>query len=291
MMVALPQTTRFGAVKVSLYTLRRLWRDLDAELQEQRKIEQHNADIHLKSGEKDEGLDAAFRVACIVTRSDNHSDVLYHEDELVQPPEGVTISFVLFTNILAFKEAMNGIEPHHHFEVLLDFTQPRLLDSSVPQSDPTPNPSGLLISGSRAGWRAGIESAVRKHIKERNRVWSWFHGQFIYDLFLVVFGMPFALYACWRLAPLVDGLFGGLSPVVTGGAFVYIGFCSIWLYRLVFSYARWAWPKVELAEQSTPSKTHRRILTWVVVFVATAMVSNLLDVPFVGALAGAIFGR
>ncbi|QIO58867.1 hypothetical protein [Rhizobium leguminosarum] len=290
-MVALPQTTRFGSVKVTLDQLKRLWRDLDSEVQEQRKIEQHNADVHIKAGETDAALDATFRVACIVTRSDNHRDIFYTDDELVLPPEGTLISFVVFTNVIPYKEAMNGAEPYHQFEVLLDFTQPGLLDASTQLSEPTANPSGFLIGGSRSGWRAGIESAVKKRIKERNRLWSWFHLQFIYDLFLLLLGMPFALYLCWRLAPAVDRLFGGASPVVIGGAYVYIGFVSIWLYRVAFSYTRWAFPKVELADQNNPSKKHRFVIGGLLLFIVGSVVGNFLDVPLLRSIGSSLVTR
>jgi hypothetical protein len=158
-------------------------------------------------------------------------------------------------------------------------------------SDPTPNPSALLIGGERDGWRAGIESAVKKYVKERNRLWSWFHGQFVYDLFLFLVGIPFALYACWRVAPLIDTVFAGINAVVIGGAYIYVGFCAIWLYRLAFSYARWAWPKIELVEQSMPSKRHRLILIAVAVFVSAAVITNQLDLPFIGKIGGVLFNR
>ncbi len=290
-MVALPQTTRFGSVKVTLGSLILLWRELISEVKEQRKIEEHNAKVHLADGETHDGLDACFRVACVISRSDNHRDVIYAEDELVLPPEGTLISTIIFTNILPYKEVMGGADPYHQFEVLLDFTQPRPLDSSIQLSEPTPNPSGFLIGGDRKGWRAGIESAVRRHIKERNRLWSGFHGQFVYDLFLLLLGMPFALYACWRLAPLVDRLFGGSNSVVIGGAYVYIGFCSIWIYRLVFSYARWAFPKVELVGQSSASKIHRGVISITLAFICTSVLANALDWPLIGSVGRILFTR
>lgn len=287
-MVALPQTTRFGSVKISLEAVKSLWRTLDKEVQEQRKIEQHNANINPDI--EDEGIDRMFRVACVVNRSDGHRDIFYDPSELIKPPEDAFISTILLTNILSFQQETN-VQPLHQFEVLLDFTQPRLLDSSTPLSDPTPNPSGLLIGGERVGWRAGIESAVKKYVKERNRLWSWFHGQFVYDLFLFLIGIPFALYVCWRLAPLIDRVFAGINTVVIGGAYIYVGFCAIWLYRLAFSYARWAWPKIELAEQSMPSKRHRVILIAAVAFVSTAVIANQLDLPFIGKIGGILFTR
>ncbi|MCZ7853945.1 hypothetical protein [Agrobacterium salinitolerans] len=290
-MAALPIRVQFGSVKITLSAVRRLWLDLNAEVQEQRKIEQHDANVHIPVGESSPELDEAYRVACIVNYSDNAREIFYSTDELSTPHEGAQISQIILTNILPYRQRMNGGEPFHQFEILLDFTTPSLVEVSASHSEPTANASGFHLGGNRSGWRAGIDSAVRKHIKERNRLWTWFHGRFTYDLFLAVIGLPFALYACWRLAPLVEKVFSGMNSVVVGGAYIYIAFCSLWLYRIAFAYVRWAFPKVELVDQATPSKTHRTILGGVGVFVISTFTASVLDIPFIGQIAGIFLTR
>ncbi len=290
-MTALPIRIQFGSVKISLGAVRRLWVDLNSEVQEQRKIEQHNANLHIPVGESSVELDQTFRVACIVTYTDKRQDVFYNVEELSTPHEGAEISHISLTNILPYRQMMNGSDPFHQFEILLDFTSPSIAEVSASNAEATTNASALLLGGSRAGWRAGIESAVRKHIKERTSLWSWFHGRFAYDLSLAVIGGPFALFACWRLSSFVEYLFGGMNPVVAGGAYIYIAFCSLWLYRIAFAYVRWAFPKVELVEQASPSKKHRTNLWLLGGFFVSTVVASVLDVPFIGEVGKAIIGK
>ncbi|GGE08969.1 hypothetical protein GCM10008012_59790 [Rhizobium anhuiense] len=49
-----------------------------------------------------------------------------------------------------------------------------------------------------------------------------------------------------------------------GAAYLYIGFCAIWIYRILFSYAKWAFPLVEISEQRTKPLKHRA-LWWLIV--------------------------
>ncbi len=289
-MGALPSRRKFGSVKITLGAVHRLWIDLNAEVQEQRKIDQHDANVHIPAGESSPDLDETFRVACVVTYSDNRQEVFYNTSELSAPPEGTVISHIVLTNILPYRQKMNGQDPFHQFEILFEFRSPSLAEVSASHAEPTANASGLHIGGVRAGWRAGIESAVTKNVRERSSLWTMFHGRFTYDLFLAAVGMPFALFACWRVSPLIEKLFGGMNPVVAGGAYIYVGYCSLWLYRIAFAYVRWAFPKVELVEQATPQKRHRKILAAVATFIASAIIASALNVPFLGQIGSAIVG-
>ena len=172
------------------------------------------------------------------------------------------ISQIYLSNITPYRLETKGVKPENNFELIFDFQFPPLLDASTPVSHPTPNSSSLSIEGSRSSWRAGVEKIVLSHIRSKKPLRNWFHGNLIYDLFLMLLGLPLALYGCWMMSGTITRIFG-FSTFLTGAAYLYVGFAGIWVYRLLFSYSRWAFPKVELRDQATWPKAHRAFL-WLI---------------------------
>ncbi|WP_127431531.1 hypothetical protein [Rhizobium anhuiense] len=258
-----------GSAAVTLPGIRRMWRDLNALVAEQGEIElsrlvrQEGHSLEEFEAYKQNARNNVFRILGTV---EFENDVAIHDvdPEIVNiDPDGPLIRFIYMSHITPYQQSI-GVKPEHAFEVILDFRQPPLLDASSVISAPTPNATKVAVSGSRDAWQAGVTQAVIRNIARRRPVRTWFHGSFIYDLFLVLIGLPLALYACWFFAPFVNGALSQAGPVVIGAAYLYIGFCAIWIYRILFSYAKWAFPLVEISEQRTKPLKHRA-LWWLIV--------------------------
>lgn len=172
------------------------------------------------------------------------------------------MSLVFMTNTSAFLAAAN-VQPTNKFSLWLDFSQPPLLDANTFVSGPTPNGSGLKIEGDRPGWMAGIEKTVVERIDKRHNFRKALHGHFVYDYGMLAFGAPFSLYLCWLSMDFVQ-INSSSWPILQAAAFVYIFFVGLWIYRVLFSYLRWAYPIAELKEQLSRPRKHR-IFWWGIV--------------------------
>ena len=68
---------------------------------------------------------------------------------------------------------------------------------------------------------------------------NFVHAAFVYDVGLLVFGIPLGLYLCWRLSDFIGLQLGTRSPFLSGVGYVYLMLVGISLYRILFGYTRW----------------------------------------------------
>lgn len=282
---------KLGSFMISAQTVKDLWRDLSGLVREQGEIE-IAALVKADDATEEEFIahkeflrNEVFQIVGTV-EFDNGS--IHSRDlEIVKQEDGQFIRTIYLSNIVPYRNR-TGVDPEHSFSLLLDFRMPRLLDADTAISSPTPNNTSFTISGSRPAWRAGVENSVVRRIKSRRPLRGWFHGSFVYDLFLMVCGVPAALYACWYFSGFIARNFS-FNGVVQAGAHIYIALLAIWTYRLMFSYARWAFPKVELIDQATLPKRHRRIW-WILVAAFVVQVFWVTLEPYIS-LGPLILGR
>lgn len=206
---------------------------------------------------KKEVREGAFRVTVSVYREDGSHTYGSSEDLFDFSGKAPFVSQIYMTNRTAF-QGMANTNPKNSFDLTLDFSQPPLLDAKSIVSSPTPNISNLIISGEREGWLSGVEGTVINQIDKRHTIRSVFHGPFIYDYGLILFGIPFSLYICWLSADFIDGQLSAKNQILGGAAYIYIVLGSVWAYRILFGYTKWAFPLVELTEQQNRPKKHRR---------------------------------
>ena len=106
---------------------------------------------------------------------------------------------------------------------------------------------------------------------------KFIHQAFVYDLGVLIFGVPLGLYLCSTASKWLQGF-----PSVTNNAFlssavyVYLMFVGLWAYRLLFGYTKWAFPTVELHENEHNSKKHRAFWYTIIVGIAGKLLYDLL---------------
>src|SRR5260370_5551947 len=148
--------------------------------------------------------------------------------------------------------------------LLLDFSRPTLLDFSKLPTLPTPNASSLMIFSSSEPWFTALNTRLMEVLNQRRTGLNWLHKPGVYDLFLIIAGLPLALWIDYRLSafPIMQGL-----PVVVAGAFyVYAFILGLFIFRVLFSYSRWVFPKIELQSESSAPVRHRA--TWFAIIIA-----------------------
>jgi len=272
----------YGSVSFSLVGIRALIVDLTAIVKEQGEIEiaqtkrredqtQEEFEEFTTMARKD-----IFKLLSTVNYSDGSALHTSDPDDIKIEDGGPFIESIYISNRTPYQHHV-GNDPSHMFVLFLDFRQPLLLDAATLVSSPTNNETNLQLSGKRPGWRTAIEDAVQKRIKKRRILRKYFHGGFVYDIGLMITGVPFALYCCWYFSDFIQRSFANVSSIVTAGAYLYVGLCAIWIYRILFSYTKWAFPLVELTDQATRPKFHRRVWWGVVTVIAGKLFWDIAD--------------
>lgn len=251
-----------GSYTVSIDSVRKIYKGLQRVVAEE-------ADLTLSKWEilpdqtkeqfearKKEVRENAFRVTVSVYREDGSHTFGDTEDIFDFSGKQSFVNRIYMTNKTAFVRVANS-DPANSFDLMLDFSQPPLLDARSIVSSPTINASSLTIGSVREGWFAGIEKIVLNHIDKRHRFRARFHGPFVYDHGVVIFGLPFGFYICWLASDFVDK-WAASNQFLKSAAYVYIIVASLWLYRVLFGYTKWAFPLAELKEQQNRPRVHRR---------------------------------
>jgi len=256
---------RLEPMRMSLDDVATVYKRLGALLSEQ--ADKEVASLQKATNQTDADLERqkanahaqAFKITVTIAGPNGQS--LYGEDVAVfeSPSRPDKINLIYMTNITAYQR-FTGHRPANSFELWFDFSKPPLLDASSPVSAPTPNGSLLKISGMTETWVAAVADAVLGITGARKVPEAWMHKAFAYDAGLVTVALPFAFYLCWRASSFISSRLAVIHPVVSGAAFVYVFFLSLMLYRMLFGYAKWAFPKVELTNNNDTARRHRAIL-------------------------------
>jgi len=188
---------QFGSISFSLEDIRAMFGELNDIVKEQGEIE--IAQLVRRDEQTDEEFlqvkadlrEKVFKILATVAFEDG-SAVHSSDPSVVQlAPNGPFIKSIYVSNLTPYKTNV-GVEPEHLFQLFIDLRQPLLLDPDRLVSSPTLNETNLSIRGTRGGWRAGIEEAVRKRIRRKHPMRSYIHGGHVYDVFLMIVGLPLA---------------------------------------------------------------------------------------------------
>ena len=157
-----------------------------------------------------------------------------------------------------------NLTPANWASVLLDFTRPPIINWHPTPSSPTPNNSTYTVYALNEAWGTSLNAQLARLFLERKRPWDWLHRQGAYDALVIFLGIPLALWASARLGGL---LFNGLPlpSAVSIGAYVYLFIATLNVFRAIFSYSRWVFPKVELVTGSPSGMAKHRALLWAII--------------------------
>ena len=166
--------------------------------------------------------------------------------------------------------------PRNRFELLLDFTKPELFNLSLSPSISTPNASNIFVTGLNSDWVSGVYRKVTDFIKQKKTRRGFFHRHSVYDLLLLLLGIPFAFWMTYKLSGLINSMFGGFSAFVQNGAYVCLFFLMLHIFRALFVYARWVFPIVEYRGSTDTARRHRYILGGLIIAVFGNFLYDLL---------------
>jgi hypothetical protein len=170
--------------------------------------------------------------------------------------------------------------PRNSFILFLDFTKPDIFDFSFMPSQATPNKSNITVTGYDATWVHGLFNEFNTFLDKRPSQFSWLHRHTVYDILLWVFGFPFGFWSAYKLSGVIQAVFGNVSIFVQSAAYVYIFFAALFLFRMLFHYARWICPLIEYKTQHNKSLKHRLFLGSITVGLIGKVVYDVIKASF-----------
>ena len=217
----------------------------------------------------------AYRITITIVGRDGESLFGYGAEVFDSLNIPTPIESIFITNSTAY-QTVTGRNPLNIFTLHLDFSVPPLVDNNNPVSNPTPNFSNLTIEGDRNTWVPLIQDAVTDIIGKKTNRRSSIHAANIYDIGLWILCFPVAIYSCWRSSKIVETYLGVHSSFISAAAYVYIVLMVLLLYRIVFGFAKWAFPIVELTDNEDRSKTYRKVLGAILLTLIGSAIYDLL---------------
>jgi hypothetical protein len=147
-------------------------------------------------------------------------------------------------------------------KLLLDLSRPIELGGSP--SFATTNVSNLHMWSSNESWFTAMHTRLMQLFDARRTGYDWLHRPGVYDILLITIGVPFSLWANYRLGPFIERL--DTASIIKAALYIYCFFVALYLFRLLFGYSRWVFPKLEIGEAHSAPLKHR--LIWGAVMLA-----------------------
>jgi len=119
--------------------------------------------------------------------------------------------------------------PPNRMTLLLDFSRPTILDFSKLPTYATENTSHFQIFAASEPWFTTLNTRLTEFFNARRTGFNWLHQQGIYDLSLLIVGLPFALWLDYRLSTNIDTL--TMLTVLKSGLYIYIFIAALFIFR------------------------------------------------------------
>jgi hypothetical protein len=169
-------------------------------------------------------------------------------------------------------KALLNVTPNDRATVFLDFSRPTWLDLSALPSAPTANNSNWFITAQTEAWSTSLSTRLQDFFKERETGLDWLHGPAVYDAMLGIAGIPLSLWGAYRLGhPIVARVHVPFS--IETAVYIYAFLLALNVFRVLFSYGKWVFPKIEESEKSSSGR-HR--VVWAAI-ITGIVISALWD--------------
>ncbi len=172
-----------------------------------------------------------------------------------------SINMISFDNSIDYKHIVKA-DPQNKFKIDLDFTKPYIFDFVSGPSEATPNKSLITINGQDRTWTSGLYSDLLKFFEEHSTKRNFLHRSNVYDWILWFLIAPLALFNLYKIELIVNLKGKSVSMFFVAVVYFYLFIIFLFLYRALFNYSKWIFPKVELNQKGNNNKhwTHRVII-------------------------------
>lgn len=270
----------FSASKEDLYKLFQVLEERsqaagDIEVSNFKKLDQTDEVFE----ENKKTLKEGFNLKPTIISSDGKELWGNYKDIFDSPNFPYEIKSIYVNSEIPLKARYN-YNPANSFVLFLDFSKPDLFNLSFLPSQATPNESNISVQGYDATWVHGVFNEFNSFVKKNPSKMTWLHKHSIYDLLVWGFGLPLGFWMAFRLSGILTKIFGGISPFLLSGSYVYVFFASLIIFRLLFHYARWVWPLVEHKSSKNKAIKHQIILGAITLGLVTTVIWDLIKIVF-----------
>lgn len=169
----------------------------------------------------------------------------------------------VFYSTRSVPEAVLKHIPEDRITVFLDFSKPPALDLTKLPTLPTPNESNFEVSATNQAWFALNASRLTQFFQERKSSYEYIHKAGAYDLLLLILGLPLSVWACAKIEKLLPEI-DQMATIPRSLIYFCVFMLALTAFRVVFSYSRWVFPKVEIEGSGNRTVLRHRAI-WIAV--------------------------
>ena len=145
---------------------------------------------------------------------------------------------------------------------------------------PVANVSAAAISGLEATWANGLYDELVTFFRKRLTRRGWLHHAQSHTVSLFLLGVPLTIVAIDGLASLMRSK---SSEGLKAGVYIYVVLLMLFLFRVAFNYARWAFPKVEIdAPHQHIAAAHKAAILALAGMIVAALVAAVVKLFGIG---------
>jgi len=194
-----------------------------------------------------------------------------------QLPDGIVR--IEFDSAFLYRSRFNNLVPNNFFNVAIDLARTNVLDMNA---TPVQNTSTANTLGLDATWANGVHEEVVAFFRQRRSRRGWLHLVRSYDLLVILIGFPLSFDIVYHLDRLIRRAVV-LPEALSVALYVYAVLLVLMMFRVLFNYARWAFPKLEIeAPRQHVAVGHRFAISTLAVMVLGALVKAALKLVGIG---------
>jgi len=190
------------------------------------------------------------------------------------------ITKIIFDNSLKYNFSLKK-NPLNKIRLEFDFKKAKVFDFVTSPSRATPNTSTIHVLGDNETWVSGAYKNVLQSLQERANKWSWLHSKNIFDLFIWFMVIPLGFFTIYKIERIFSLSASGITPVFMVALYLYFFIIVLNIFRMVFNYARWVFPKMELVTSlKKGALLHRIILGSIFLAIFCSYIYDLFKLIF-----------
>lgn len=190
------------------------------------------------------------------------------------------IARIIFDNSLKFNFTLKK-DPSNKIRVEFDFQKTKIFDLITNPSKATHNTSNIYVFGEDEIWVSGAYKNVIQSLQERANKRNWLHKTNIYDLFLWFIIIPLCFFTIYKFERLFSLKTRSISTVFVVTLYLYFFLITLNIFRMIFNYTRWVFPKMEIVTSLKKGAiVHRVILGMLFLAILSSFIYDLLKLIF-----------
>jgi hypothetical protein len=222
---------------------------------EYKKLESKNLD-NLENIRKNLNDCASLRISVTGFQSEELFGTIEEVFNSVSFPEAIK---TIYLNSDLIYRSTYQYYPENFFQLLIDFSKPKVFDFAFQPNERTPNDSQFEVQGSDNTWVNGVFHEIDAYVTSKSSNFSSVHKGSVYDFLVWFFGIPFGFYVCYKIVNLQLSFLKQQS-FLEDIFLTYCFFLSLFILRILFHYFRWVYPMIEYRSKRSRSIGHQAAL-------------------------------